>query len=334
MARTSRKAARRLAAALVAAGAVTHSASVEAHALGLIRARLVELSASQYAVEIKLPVVAEAEGQTLGVPARCRVARSEAIRSTSAMPELHSLIDCGGEPLSGDDVLRFPWVVQGAFVSVEWRGRQPIGRFFDGTAAGIAVPIAALAPTADRGPGEVARRYLALGVEHILTGWDHLSFVLALCLVASGWRLLRLVTAFTVGHSLTLALAAAGAVHMPTAPTEAAIALSIAFVAREASRGQTMTIHGAGLVFAFGLLHGLGFAAALAQSGIDRSEFFLGLLTFNAGVEAGQLMFVGAVLSVTLIGARLSLERRLQVARAAAYAVGVLGAFWTIQRTL
>jgi hypothetical protein len=322
------------AALVVAAVCLTDAVSVEAHALGLIRARLVELSSSQYAVEIKLPVAAEAEGRTLGVPERCRIARSEVLRSTSAMPELHLLVDCRGEPLSGDDVLKFPWLVQGAFVSVEWRGRQPIGRFFDGTTTGVTVPAAALAPSADRGPVEVARRYLALGVEHILTGWDHLSFVLALCLVASGWRLLRLVTAFTVGHSLTLALAAAGAVHRPTAPTEAAIALSIAFVAREASRGRTMSMHGAGLVFAFGLLHGLGFAAALAQSGIGRSEFFLGLLTFNAGVEAGQLMFVAAVLSVACIGARLSLERRVQLARTTAYAVGILGAFWTLQRTL
>jgi len=270
----------------------------------------------------------------VAVPPRCRIRRSEVIRSTSAMPELQLLVDCGRAPLSAGDVLMFPWVVQGAFVSVEWRGREPIGRFFDGTPTGVPVPVAALEPSAERSIGAVARRYLALGVEHILTGWDHLSFVLALCLVASGWRLLRLVTAFTLGHSLTLALAAAGVVHVPVAPTEAAIALSIAFVARQGARSRTLSAHGAGLVFAFGLLHGLGFATALAESGIDRSEFFLGLMTFNAGVELGQLMFVGALLATTLAGARLSVDRRLAVAKAAAYAVGILGAFWTIQRTL
>jgi hypothetical protein len=108
--------------------------------------------------------------------------------------------------------------------------------------------------------------------------------------------------------------------------------LSIAFVAREGVRRRPLS-HGAGLVFAFGLLHGLGFATALAESGIDRSEFFLGLMTFNAGVELGQLAFVGAVLSVILAGTRLPVERRVAVARTTAYALGILGAFWTIQRT-
>ena len=306
--------------------------SAYAHDLGLIRARLIELSSSTYTVEIKLPMAAESEGRTVGVPARCRIVRSQLVRTTSAMPEIHLLVDCGGAPLSSSDALLFPWAVQGAFVTFERRDRPAAGRFFDGMPAGVSVPLTAFASSTNRRVIDIARRYVTLGIEHILTGWDHLAFVLALCLVASGWRLLRLVTAFTVGHSLTLALAAAGVVHMPTAPTEAAIALSIAFVAREGVRRRPLS-HGAGLVFAFGLLHGLGFATALAESGIDRSEFFVGLMTFNAGVELGQLAFVGAVLSLIQAGARLPVERRAAVARTTAYAIGILGAFWTIQRT-
>jgi hypothetical protein len=307
---------------------------VEAHALGLIRVRLVEVSPSQYTLEIKLPMAAQAEGGTVAVPARCSIPRSQLVQSTSDMPEIHVLVDCGRAPLSAGDVLIFPWPVQGAFVSVEWRTQSPVGRFFDGTPSGVSVPLAALAAHANRGALDVARRYVALGVEHILTGWDHLAFVLALCLAASGWRLLRLVTAFTLGHSLTLALAAGGVVHVPVAPTEAAIALSIAFVAREGARGHALSMHGGGLVFAFGLLHGLGFASALAESGIDRSEFLVGLMTFNAGVELGQLAFVAAALGVMSIGTLFSIERRAALVTATAYAIGVLGAFWTIQRTV
>ncbi len=112
-----------------------------------------------------------------------------------------------------------------------------------------------------------------------------------------------LVSAFTAGHSLTLALAALGFVHVPAAPVEAAIALSVAFLAREALReGEDTLRHGAALVFGFGLLHGLGFASALQASGIARAEFYVGLLTFNLGVEIGQLMFVALVVGLAAAG--------------------------------
>ena len=170
-----------------------------------------------------------------------------------------------------------------------------------------------------------------------MTGWDHLAFVLMLCLVATGWRLLGLVSAFTAGHSLTLALAALGFVHVPAAPVEAAIALSVAFLAREALReGEDTLRHGAALVFGFGLLHGLGFASALQASGIARAEFYVGLLTFNLGVEIGQLMFVALVVGLAAAGhlAGMAQGPRRTISAAAAYAVGVLGVYWTLQRTL
>jgi hydrogenase/urease accessory protein HupE len=150
----------------------------------------------------------------------------------------------------------------------------------------------------------VAGTYLALGIEHILIGIDHLLFVLALLLLTTGtWRLVKTVTAFTVAHSITLGLATLGIVHVPSSPVEAVIALSIVFVAAEivqARRGR------AGLAaqmpwivaFIFGLLHGFGFAGALSEVGLPEGHIPIALLFFNLGVEAGQLLFVAAVLAL------------------------------------
>jgi len=194
--------------------------------------------------------------------------------------------------------------------------------------------------------GEVApawRRslhYVRLGVEHILLGIDHLLFVLGLLLlVADRWMLVKTVTAFTLAHSLTLAVATLGYASAPLPPLNVAIALSILFLGPEAvryRRGETsFTIrHPWGVAFAFGLLHGFGFATGLAAMGLPRGEIPLALLFFNVGVEIGQIAFV--TLIVLLERSFRSLEvawpRALQLAPA--YAVGCLGAYWTIQRTL
>jgi hypothetical protein len=176
----------------------------------------------------------------------------------------------------------------------------------------------------------VAKRYFLLGVEHILTGWDHLSFVLCLCLVARGWRLVKLVTGFTLGHSLSLALAAFDVIRLPSPPVEACIAMSIAFMAREALLPPDERRHGAGLVLAFGLLHGLGFAGALKEVGIGTAELLLGLLTFNLGVEAGQLLFVAVVLGCMAVLANVPYHRSWRAL--CATALGMVSVFWTLQR--
>jgi len=141
-------------------------------------------------------------------------------------------------------------------------------------------------------------------LRHILLGWDHLLFVLALVLLV-GWgrSLAWTITAFTAGHSVTLALASLGLVHVPQAPIEAAIALSIYFLAVELTNAylgqQTLTQKAPWAVAAgFGLLHGLGFAGALAEVGLPTAEIPLALFSFNVGIELGQLAFVGAVLLV------------------------------------
>jgi hydrogenase/urease accessory protein HupE len=185
---------------------------------------------------------------------------------------------------------------------------------------------------------DTARTYFLLGVEHILLGIDHLLFVLALLLlVRNRWMLVKVITAFTVAHSITLAVAALGWAQIPQAPVEAVIALSIMFVAAEALRQKRdesdLTRNAPWIIaFAFGLLHGLGFGGALKEIGLPQSDVPLALLTFNLGVEAGQLGFVFAVLGLKAIVDRL-LELKLPWARTATgYGIGSLAAVWFVQR--
>lgn len=177
-----------------------------------------------------------------------------------------------------------------------------------------------------------------MGIEHILEGYDHLLFVLALLLiVSSGWLLVKTITAFTVAHSITLALVTLGFFSLPSRPVEAAIALSIVFLAAEivyAKRGQTGLTHSAPWIvaFGFGLLHGFGFAGALADIGLPQAEIPVALLFFNVGVEIGQLMFVAAVLALKLLLNRLPVPASGQVSYVPAYTIGVVAMFWLIER--
>ena len=189
---------------------------------------------------------------------------------------------------------------------------------------------------------EVARTYLALGVEHILFGFDHLLFVLALFILVKGTgRLIATVTAFTVAHSLTLAGATLGFVHVPGPPVEAGIALSIVFVAAEIVRSRQgrmgLTERFPWIVaFTFGLLHGFGFASALSEVGLPQSAIPIALLFFNVGVEIGQLFFIAFIFTVFAltrqIAQRISLVQPAWAWRVPAYAIGSVSAFWIIQR--
>ena len=181
---------------------------------------------------------------------------------------------------------------------------------------------------------------MVLGIEHIWGGVDHLLFVLALLLIVKGLRRVILtITAFTVAHSITLAAATLGYVHVPGAPVEAAIALSIVFVAAEIVHGLQgrpgLTARAPWIVaFTFGLLHGFGFAGALAEVGLPQHAIPVALLFFNVGVELGQLLFVGAVaLVVRALGeARMTWPRWSEAVPA--YAIGTVAMFWVIQRVL
>lgn len=185
---------------------------------------------------------------------------------------------------------------------------------------------------------DVFRTYGALGVAHILTGFDHLAFVAGLLLLVGTFRrLLTTVTAFTLAHSLTLTAATLGLIRVPQAPVEALIALSILMVAAEVvalAGGRTGPIakRPARIAFTFGLLHGLGFASALREAGLPPQEIPISLLAFNLGVEAGQVMFIlAATASVIVLGRVMRLERS-ALLRVAGYAIGGLAAFWFMDR--
>ncbi len=180
--------------------------------------------------------------------------------------------------------------------------------------------------------------YLALGTQHILSGIDHLLFVLGLLLlVPGGRRLVYTVTCFTLGHSVTLSLAVVGVVRFPPAAIELAIAVTILALAVEIATGderRTSWMRRAPwlMAFLFGLLHGFGFAGALAEVGLPQQEIPLALLSFNLGIEAGQLVFIGLVLA-----ARRALDPALTrapawLARAPAYGIGTLATYWCLDR--
>ncbi len=188
------------------------------------------------------------------------------------------------------------------------------------------------------GKWQVASSYWLLGVEHILGGYDHLLFVLALILIIpTYWLLFKAITAFTVAHSITLGLAALGFVHVPPAPTEAVIALSIVLLAveiahfREGRIGITARYPWvvSGL---FGLVHGLGFAGALSEIGLPEHEIPLALLAFNIGVESGQILFVLIVIAIMAVIGRLIVIQPPWAWRIAAYGIGGISAYWMIDR--
>ncbi|MFS2176876.1 HupE/UreJ family protein [Rhizobium pisi] len=185
---------------------------------------------------------------------------------------------------------------------------------------------------------EVARTYFSLGVDHILSGFDHLLFVLALMLlIRNRWTLLETITAFTAAHSITLAGASLGYFSLPQKPVEATIALSIAFVASELIKmkpGERRLSESYPWVvaFVFGLLHGFGFAGALKEIGLPQSDVPLSLLMFNLGVEAGQLIFVAAVLVVLRAAGALSTIQPAPARQFGAYIIGTAAMLWLVSR--
>jgi hydrogenase/urease accessory protein HupE len=243
----------------------------------------------------------------------------------------------GGTPLDGQtaSVEGLPQSVTDVIVRVSGAGGHTVEALL--RPAQPAVTLDLSGPKGIAVPG-----YLVLGVEHILTGADHLMFVLGLLLlIGPNWRIVKAVSAFTVAHSITLALAALGYIRFPSAVIEALVALSILFVAVELvpSRDRPPTLtrrHPWLIAFAFGLLHGMAFAGALAQIGLPPHAAPAALFLFNVGVEIGQLLFIAAALG-TIFALR-ALRRRSgfpadALARLGpAYAIGGFAAYWLIER--
>ncbi|TDQ15071.1 HupE/UreJ protein [Algoriphagus boseongensis] len=186
---------------------------------------------------------------------------------------------------------------------------------------------------------QVAKTYLIFGIEHILLGYDHLLFVLALIMISSAWKkLIKTITAFTLSHSITLSISALGYTALPGAPVETVIALSIVFLALEVLKFQggkpTLTSEKPWLVaFIFGLLHGFGFAGALSEIGLPSNEIPVALATFNFGVELGQLLFVGVIIGLWKL-----IQGHVQVKpwqkKVIPYGIGSIAVFWVIERII
>jgi len=217
--------------------------------------------------------------------------------------------------------------------------------YIDGSSfTGLLTPAAPTVIVAEaQGALAVVFTYLVLGTEHILIGIDHLLFVFALLLLVNGVRRLVItVTAFTLAHSITLGAATLGLVNIPQAPVEAVIALSILFLAAELGRkavgfgsSQDIALEFPWVVaFLFGLLHGFGFAGALANVGLPAQALPLALLFFNVGVEVGQLLFISAVLGLAWAWRSVRLPRPPIWRVAAAYGMGSVAAFWVLDRTI
>jgi hypothetical protein len=300
-----------------------------AHDLGVARLILTPISTDSVILEAKLPEKLRPADPV--VPNGCSF-RELGQRLNGRLSRLVSWqIDCIGGWPKGDDALVFDWQREGALVMVQRDGDTRSTQFVDADSGAIELHLGELLG----GQGNAmatAARYVGLGSEHILLGVDHLAFVLVLCLLARGWRLVKLVTAFTVGHSFTLALAVLGWVEVPVPPIEAVIALSIVFVAREAVLSDKDRRNGFLLVAAFGMLHGLGFASALAEMGVDPDYLLLSLFMFNLGVELGQLLFVAVAVGTGFVFTRVFASHRERLRGALAFGVGSLAVFWTFER--
>lgn len=212
----------------------------------------------------------------------------------------------------------------------------PLGRPVQAARLTSAAPMTEVVARA--GSAQVAGTYFILGIEHILSGYDHLLFVLSLVLLlGGGWVVVRTVTAFTVAHSITLAGATLGFLGVSQRPVEICIALSIVFLAvevvkRDPAHPRLSERISWVVAFLFGLLHGFGFAGALAEIGMPEGEVPMALLTFNLGVEAGQLAIVIVALGVLAAIGRVSSPALTTFKRAAAYPIGSIAAFWMIAR--
>jgi hydrogenase/urease accessory protein HupE len=231
--------------------------------------------------------------------------------------------------------IQFPWLegtLTRLMVDIEWRGGSRLLRVITASAPALTV----------YGPPDagwlslkhVLIDYGCLGIEHILSGFDHLMFVVALTILVRGRaRRLATVTAFTLAHSLTLALTVLGVLNVPAAPVEVTIALSIVLVAAECLRpGGTLSQRAPWLIaFAFGLLHGLGFASALLEIGLPEEHVASALVCFNLGVELGQLVVMSVAALLLEQVERLTWGRE-RLLRPLLYAMGGIAAFWTLER--
>lgn len=292
-----------------------------------------ETGPSEFSVLWKVPAVGNSRlGLHVRLPEVCK-AKSEPVSSLEAGAFFERWNVVCSKDMKGEEIvvdgLRTTWT--DVLARIEYRGGSTQVARLSATAPAFIISGAQTSL-------DIAKTYMLLGIEHILTSLDHLLFVLALIfLICDRWKLVKTITAFTVAHSITLAGAALGYLSLPQKPVEATIALSIAFLAGEltrmSSRGERLSeAYPWAVSFLFGLLHGFGFAGALKEIGLPPNDVPLALLTFNLGVEAGQLVFVLAVVVGMTAARQLFVIPLVPVRLTAAYLIGTTSLVWLISR--
>lgn len=321
-------------AAVAALAALLLAPPVRAHEARPALLELTETAPGRFTVAFRTPVLA---GMRLPVglwlPAALREEKKRTVQELADSLVERRWIDAGPGGLAGRRI-EFPGL-QATITDVIVRVEMLDGRKW----TTIARPSHAWVEiAASQTRLELVATYVTEGIRHILFGADHMLFVLGLLLIVRDrWMLLKTVTAFTVAHSITLAIATLGHADVPVVPLNAAIALSILFLGPEIVRtwrGETsFTIrHPWVVAFAFGLLHGFGFASALTGAGLPRAELPLALVSFNVGVELGQVGFIALFLALERSFRVLEIAWPRWVQVLPGYVVGSLGAFWTVQR--
>jgi hypothetical protein len=314
--------------------ALLAAAAAGAHPLAPSLLQLSERADGLVEVEWRRPVRVPPGGDRSALlPPSCRRIDTLGVSADEVLLTERFTADCGARGLVGERVGVAGLGVTGAdaLLRIRLRDGRVLQHVLRPDAESVVVP--------ERTPRlEVARDYGRLGLDHILSGADHLLFVLGLVLlVGGGRRLLATVTAFTAGHSVTLSLAAVGFVRFPTRPIELGIALTVFWLAVElarpgATRDSWMRRAPWLMASGFGLLHGLGFAGALAETGLPPGEIPLALLAFNLGIESGQVLFVAALLAAGAALRTLAPPLPAWSGRVPLYAMGSLAAFWCLER--
>jgi hydrogenase/urease accessory protein HupE len=291
------------------------------------RVFLSELGDRRFALSVVDAGVPRLEDSAVVLPSKCHGVR----RLPTVGAGSRFLFECE-RPLSFDDEVTLPWAL-GVAAVVTWADGSDASAYFAADGPTVTIRLGELGAEAGSRL-RLARRYFALGFEHILLGIDHLLFVLGLLVLVRGLRsLVRTITAFTVAHSITLGAAALGVVSVESGPVEAAIALSIVLLAREivvGRRGARHLVHRWPWLVAlgFGLLHGLGFAGALGQMGLRTDDIPPALLFFNLGVEAGQLAFVAVALAVSRVLQTSRKATPVWIEPALGYSLGTVSTLW------
>jgi hypothetical protein len=327
---------------LVAFFIILYCSQPFAHDLGVTNAILEQSSPQTYVLKVATSSASAYQISAPGLPPRCMLQKP--FKGLFADGELTFSFSCD-DGLTANDVLQLRWQRNGVLLTVVWPGKEPAKSLFLRNNAFILVPLSELSAVSASIQVK-AKRYLELGVSHILSGYDHLLFVFGIILiVGSPVLLLKTITAFTIGHSITLALSFLQIIRLSIAPVEACITLSIAVLAHEIiriNRGEESLTGKYPWVVAtgFGLLHGLGFAGALNSLGVSTSDVPQALLFFNVGVELGQLFFISLMLCFAYAAKHVVIVfgftcvHKSSWSNPLAYGIGIITMYWTIERSV